>query len=487
MLGSSQTIFSLSHSQGITFCQQSPDFIVPDKVPPCNLKTKSASISIVGMGYVGLCTAATFASRGIRTIGIDIDQARVEQIRRGKAPLHEPQLDSMLKNVVRKKLLDATSDISVAAHTDTTFLTVGTPSQPDGSIDLSYIKNATEDLGNALREKHDYHLVVVKSTVVPGSTNGTVKRFLEQSSRKVIGAELGLCANPEFLKEGTAINDALHPDKIVIGSNDKKSVNELAKLYRRFYGATLPPVILTSPEAAELVKYASNAFLATKVSFINTIANIAEKIPGVDVGTIAEAIGLDPRIGSLFLKAGPGYGGSCFHKDLQAIINYSQNKNYDPILLRATEETNEQQTSRVVGMAEKLLGSLPSKRIAVLGLAFKKDTDDIREAASIRLINQLKKKGARVIAYDPMAIPNTKKQFPDQIDYAENAQSALRGADCAIIMTEWDLIRKLKAKDFQEYMKTPNIVDARRIYDPEEFSLLNYVSIGLGPRQERNS
>ena len=444
------------------------------------MKTKSASISIVGMGYVGLCTAATFASRGIRTIGIDIDQARVEQIRRGKAPLHEPQLDSILKNVVRKKLLDATSDISVAAHTDTTFLTVGTPSQPDGSIDLSYIKNATEDLGNALREKRGYHLVVVKSTVVPGTTNGTVKRFLEQSSRKTIGSEVGLCANPEFLKEGTAINDALHPDKIVIGSNDKKSASELAKLYRRFYGARLPPVILTSPEAAELVKYASNAFLATKVSFINTIANIAELIPGVDVGMIAEAIGLDPRIGGLFLKAGPGYGGSCFHKDLQALINYSQNKNYDPLLFRATEETNEQQANRVVGLAEKLLGSLSSKRVAVLGLSFKKDTDDIREAASIRVINQLKNKGARVIAYDPMAITNTKKQLSEQIDYAENAHSALKGADCAIVMTEWDEIRRLRAKDFQAYMKTPNLVDARRIYNPEEFSGLNYVSIGRG-------
>jgi UDPglucose 6-dehydrogenase len=444
-----------------------------------NLKQKPA-VSIVGMGYVGLCTAATFASRGIRTVGIDIDQARVDQIRRGKAPLHEPQLDSLLKVAVKKKLLDAASEISVAMDTDATFLTVGTPSQQDGSIDLSYIKNATEDLGNALREKRGYHLVVVKSTVVPGTTNGTVRRFLEQSSRKKVGSEIGLCANPEFLKEGTAINDALHPDKIVIGSNDKKSSDELTRLYKRFYGSKMPPVIMTSPEAAELVKYASNAFLATKVSFINTIANIAEQIPGVDVGTIAEAIGLDPRIGGLFLKAGPGYGGSCFHKDLQALINYSQNKNYDPTLFRATEEINEQQANRVIGIAEKLLGSLSSKRVAVLGLAFKKDTDDIREAASIRVINQLKKKGAQVIAYDPMAIPNTKKQLSDQIDYAENAHSALKGADCAIIMTEWDEIRKLKAKDFQAYMKTPNLIDARRIYNPEDFSALNYSSIGLG-------
>jgi UDPglucose 6-dehydrogenase len=433
------------------------------------------------MGYVGLCTAATFAARGIRTIGIDIDQARVEQIRKGKAPLHEPQLDTMLKNAVKKKLLDGTSDLSVAADTDTTFLTVGTPSQHDGSIDLSYIKNAAEDLGNVLREKRGYHLVVVKSTVVPGTTNGTVKRFLEQSSRKTIGTELGLCANPEFLKEGTAINDALHPDKIVIGSNDKKSASELTRLYKRLYGSKLPPVILTSSEAAELVKYASNAFLATKVSFINTIANIAEQIPGVDVGTIAVAIGLDPRIGPLFLKAGPGYGGSCFHKDLQALINYSQNKNYDPALFRATEETNEQQANRVVAMAEKLLGSLSSKRVAVLGLAFKKDTDDIREAASLRVINQLQKKGARVIGYDPMAIPNTRKQLSDQIDYAENAHSALKGADCAIIMTEWDQFRQLVAKDFQRYMNTTNIIDARRILDPKHFAHLNYAAIGMGP------
>ncbi len=445
-----------------------------------SLKSKLAAVSIVGMGYVGLCTAATFASRGIRTIGIDIDEARVDQIRKGKAPLHEPQLDAMLKKAIRSKLLAASSDISSAAHTDTTFLTVGTPSQQDGSIDLSYVKNATEDVGNVLREKRGYHLVVVKSTVVPGTTNGTVKRFLEQSSRKKVGSELGLCANPEFLKEGTAINDALHPDKIVIGSNDKKSANQLTRLYRKFYGSKLPPVILTSPEAAELVKYASNAFLATKVSFINTVANIAQQIPGIDVGTIAEAIGLDPRIGGLFLKAGPGYGGSCFHKDLQALINYSQNNGYDPILFRATEETNEQQANRVVDMAETLLESLSNKRVAVLGLAFKKDTDDIREASSLRVISQLKKKGAHVIAYDPMAIPNTRKQLADQINYADNPHSALKGADCAIIMTEWDEIAKLKAKDFQTYMKTPNIVDARRIYDPDEFSQLSYAAIGAG-------
>ena len=432
------------------------------------------------MGYVGLCTAATFASRGIRTIGIDIDPERVKQIRKGKAPLREPQLDLMLKNAVKKDLLDATSDISSIVGTSTTFLTVGTPSGPDGSIDVSFVKKAVTDLGRALWKKRGYHLVVIKSTVVPGTTSNIVRPILERFAETKIGAKLGLCANPEFLKEGTAINDALHPDKIVIGSSDRKSADHLTRLYKRFYQGKLPPVILTNPESAELVKYASNAFLATKVSFINTIANIAQQTPGVDVGTIAHAIGLDPRIGSLFLKAGPGYGGSCFHKDLQALINYSQERGYDPILFRATEETNGKQAQRVVDLTEKLLGSLTDKRIAVLGLAFKKNTDDIREAASLRVIESLKKKHAKVVAYDPMATPNAKKVFSEQIEYAENSHSALKGADCAIIMTEWDEFGKLKAKDFHAYMKSPNIVDARRILAPNEFREIYYVAVGLG-------
>jgi UDPglucose 6-dehydrogenase len=445
------------------------------------MKRDTHSISIIGLGYVGLCTAATFASRGIGTVGIDIDREKVQQIRRGKAPVHEPQLDDMLKKAVKNELLTATNDMSSATDTSTTFLTVGTPSRRDGSIDLSFLKQATIDLGRALRKKHAYHLVVVKSTVVPGTTSNVVKPILENSTRTKVGPKLGLCANPEFLKEGTAINDTLYPDKIVIGSSDKKSAEQLTGLYKRFYGGKLPPVIVTNPESAELVKYASNAFLATKISFINTIANIAQRTPGVDVGTVAKAIGLDPRIGELFLKAGPGYGGSCFHKDLQALIDYSNKNGYDPVLFRATEETNEKQATRVVDMAEKLLGSLSDKKVAVLGLAFKKDTDDIREAASLRVINQLKKKGAQVIAYDPMAIPNAKKALSDQIDYAENPRSTLKGADCAVIMTEWDQFRKLKPQDFLAYMKTPNVVDGRRIYDPDKFKQLNYVAIGLGP------
>jgi len=445
------------------------------------MKKKADSISIVGLGYVGLCTAATFASRGFKTIGIDIDEERVRKVQKGKAPIHEPELDRILRTATRMRRLDASTSIATAADTSMTFLTVGTPSRPDGSIDASYIEKSAEELGGAIREKEDYHLVVVKSTVVPGTTSKTVKPILEKSSGKRIGSRIGLCANPEFLREGTAIQDALNPDKIVIGADDGRSSRTLERFYKSFYGKKTPPIISTSPETAELIKYASNAFLATKVSFINTIANIAQHIPGVDVETVAETIGRDPRIGPLFLKAGPGYGGSCFHKDLQALIHFSQDNGYDPILIRATEETNEEQANRVVALSEKLVGNLEKKKIAVLGLAFKKDTDDIREAASVRIIDRLYKKGAEVIAYDPMAITNAKKVLPEEIQYATDTRSALENADCAIIVTEWDQVQRLRPKDFQKAMKSPNIVDARRVHNAPEFAGVNYLAIGHGP------
>ena len=435
---------------------------------------------MLGLGYVGLCTAVSFASQGFKTAAIDIDSGRVEQIRKGQAPFHEPQLPPMLKKALRTKRLEATTDNSAAARTDTTFITVGTPGRLDGSIDLSQVAKAAGELGSALRNKDEYHLVVVKSTVVPGTTISTVKPVLEEKSGKSVGPELGLCTNPEFLKEGTAIHDIFHPDKIVIGAADPKSATQLKQLYRHFHNGKLPPTILTTPETAELIKYASNAFLATKVSYINTIANICQSLPGVNVETVAHTIGLDPRIGPLFLKAGPGYGGSCFHKDLQALISFSLTQGYDPALLRATEQVNEQQASRVVDLAEKLLGNLNDRRIAVLGLAFKNNTDDIREAPSIRVIDHLQKKGAHVVAYDPMAIPNAKKLLADTIEFSTEPRAAIRGADCCIIMTEWDEFRRLKEKDFMAQMKLPNLVDARKIYDPTSFKGSNFAAIGLG-------
>ena len=444
------------------------------------MNARTRRVSVIGLGYVGLCTAATFASKGFRVIGIDVDDKKIDLISKGSVPVHEPGLDRLISSAAKRRRLWVGTDVSRVVETDVTFLTVGTPSRNDGSIDLAFVMKATEVLGGALREKDSYHLAVVKSTVTPGTTNGIVKRILEKSSGKTVGPKLGLAANPEFLKEGTAIIDALHPDKIIIGTNDRKSATHLTTLYKDFYGTRLPPLIVTNPETAELVKYASNAFLATKVSFINTIANIAQQIPGVDVGQVAEALGHDPRIGPLFLKAGPGYGGSCFHKDLQALIKFGQDNGYDPILMQATEKTNEEQANRIEELSERLVGPLNQKRIAVLGLAFKKDTDDIREAASLRVIDRLLKKGAKVVAYDPIAIPNAKMVLADTIEFADDAYAALKGADCCIVMTEWDEFKKLRPADYRTHMKTPNVVDARRLYRPEEFETINFLATGYG-------
>ena len=413
-------------------------------------------------------------------VGIDNDETKIRSVRGAKAPFHEPGLNNLLGKTIKKKILHVTDDVSMVSDTQLTQIAVGTPSLEDGSIDLTYVKKATQELGDAIRAKQTYHVAVVKSTVVPGTTNTIVRPILEQSSGKPIGEKIGLCSNPEFLREGTAVNDSVHPDVVVIGANDAKSAGTLKNLLLGFHGKNRPPMIVTRPETAELVKYASNAFLAARVSCVNTIANIAQAIPDVDVTEVAKAIGHIPRIGALFLEAGPGYGGSCFHKDLQALISFSKERGYDPTLLSAIEETNEYQSDRVAALSEKLVGSLMGKRVAVLGLAFKKGTDDVREAASIRVIDRLRKKGASVVAYDPAAMPNAKKLLGNEVEFAEDERSAIKGADCCVVMTEWDEFKRLRPKDFLREMKTPNIIDARRIFEPSKYEELNYVRMGLG-------
>jgi UDPglucose 6-dehydrogenase len=440
----------------------------------------SDTVAFVGLGYVGLCTATVMASKGIRILGVDVDEKRIEQLRRGQPPFHEPGLEPMLKAVLRKKRMEFTTDASKVQDADTIFMTVGTPSNPDGSIDLTYVKKATQDVGSAVAGSPGYHLVVVKSTVTPGTATDVVRPVLEASSEKVCGEELGLSSNPEFLAEGSAIRGTLQPDKIVIGAIDTKSGAALTKLYRRIYPKIKVPTILTDPTTAETIKYASNAFLATRVSTINTIANICQRVPNADVETVAKAIGLDPRIGPFYLKAGPGYGGSCFHKDLQALISFSRSREYEPTLLAAVEEVNQRQASEIVKLSKKLLGSLDNRRIAVLGLAFKKDTDDMREAASIRVIDELLKSGASVSAYDPMAFENARRILGDRVELTRDAISCLKGADCCILMTEWDEFRKMKASDYKSSMRSPNIVDARRIINRDTLDGFNYLAVGLG-------
>ena len=317
---------------------------------------------------------------------------------------------------------------------------------------------------------------------MPGTTQDLVKPILEKESKKKCGSDFGLCMNPEFLRQGSAFEDTMHTDRVVIGEYDRQSGDALETLYKDFYGENMPPTIRTTLSTAELIKYASNSMLATKISFINTMANLCEKIPGADVKVVATAMGLDKRIGPLFLNAGLGYGGSCFPKDVKALIACSKNLGYRLKLLEEVENVNKSQPLKAVEFCKELLGSsLKGRRVAILGLAFKADTDDMREARAIPIINQLVKEGAAVVAYDPVAIPIAKAIFKSKIQYAASTVGCLKNADCCILVTEWDEFKKLKPEDFTKNMKHPILIDGRRIYDPEEFKKkMKFKAIGLG-------
>lgn len=438
-------------------------------------------ISIVGTGYVGLSTAVGFASKQYKVIASTHDSGKVAKINHGKSPFYEPNLKELLAKAVTDGYLRCVLDSREAIlNTSVTFIATGTPSMPDGDIDLSHIKTTSREIGESLRHKNQYHLFVVKSTVIPGTTEGVIRPALEEYSLKKCGTDFGLCMSPEFLRQGSALVDTLNPDRIVIGEHDKRSGDILETLYKEFY-EKIPPIIRTNVPSAELIKYASNSLLATKISFINTIANLCEKVPGADVARIAQAVGLDRRIGSEFLNAGIGYGGSCFPKDIKAIIAYSRKMGYEPELLNVVEHINEAQPQKAVEFCKSLVGDLKNKNVAILGLAFKPNTDDMREARCMPIISQLLKEGATVKAYDPVATQNAKTIFKETISYASSAVDCLKGADCCILVTEWDEFKKLSPKDFIENMKQPILVDGRRIYNSDEFSQnLRFVAIGLG-------
>jgi len=440
-------------------------------------------VSIIGIGYVGLCTAVGFASKGFKVIASTHNHEKHDMINKGVPPFYEPDLEKWLRKVVRKGFLRCVLNQTNEAvlETDISFNTVGTPSLPNGSIDLQHIKRSTREGGKAFDKKDAYHLVVVKSTVVSGTPENVVKPILENHSGKRCGPDFGLCMSPEFLREGSALRDTMYPDRTIIGEYDKKSGDVLEGLYRDFYGDKTPPTIKTNLPTAELIKYTSNAVLATKISFINIIANICEKIPGADVTAVAKGVGLDKRISPLFLNAGLGYGGSCFPKDVKALIAFSRSMDYDPLLLNAVENVNKVQPYKAVMLSRKLLGNLQDKRIAVLGLAFKPNTDDMREAVSIKIIRKLLQERADVTAYDPSAMINAKMIFGNRIKYASSSIECIKGADCCIIVTEWDEFKKLQPKDFIQNMRQPILIDGRRIYNPKQFSQkLKFTAIGLG-------
>ena len=448
------------------------------KAPPEHL------ISVFGLGPVGLVTAVCFAKKGRQVIGIDPDLDRLEKIRRAEPPFFEPKLKEYLAETIASGTFSVTDDASANVESDFAYVTVGTPSSEDGSIDLRYIKDTATDIGRSLRQVDHYQLVILKSTVTPGTGRTIVKLILEQESGKTVGEGFGLCSNPEFLREGSAIHDAEHPDRIVIGGEDAETVKRLETFYKEFYAEDMPPVIRTTHENAELIKYANNAFLATKVSFINTIANIAERTPNADIKTIAAGIGLDERIGSRFLNAGLGWGGSCLPKDVKALVAFSKRLGYNPDLIEATIGANDQQKLRAIELAREALGSLRGKRIAILGLAFKPDTDDMREAVSVSLIEALLAEGASVVAYDPAAVDNARVVLEGKVSYAGDSLECLKDADCCIIVTEWDEFRTISPDTFLRRMRRPVVIDGRRIYDADKFSGagIEFSAIGLQPR-----
>ncbi|MCY3411083.1 MAG: UDP-glucose/GDP-mannose dehydrogenase family protein [Candidatus Heimdallarchaeota archaeon] len=415
-------------------------------------------IGVIGTGYVGLVTGACFADIGYEVTCLDIVEDKVNKINSGVPPIFENGLEEMLKDVVlERKLLRATLDRDeLLANSDIIFLCLATPSSEDGSINLDIMTGEVREIANCMKDKDEYKVFVVKSTVVPGTTTGIVKDLLESQGKKA-GEDFGLGMNPEFLMEGLAISNFSDPDRVVIGAIDDRSFEHINELYNTFTCEKMR----TSPSAAEMIKYASNSFLALKISYINEIANISEKLE-IDVGDVATGMGLDSRISSKFLRAGVGFGGSCFPKDVKALNYLSKQLGVPSRLLPGVLEVNKFQPLRVIDMLESCM-TIEDSKICLLGLAFKPDTDDMREAASITIANELLKKGATVIGYDPIAKETAEEALPD-ITHATTAADALNGADACILVTEWKEFKDLSVDTFKT-MKGKVIIDGRRILD----------------------
>ncbi|MEM0382562.1 MAG: UDP-glucose/GDP-mannose dehydrogenase family protein [Nitrososphaerota archaeon] len=428
-------------------------------------------VGIIGAGYVGLTLGVFLASKYVRTICVEKDEEKVGRIMKGLSPIHEQGLPELLRQVVEDGVLEARTEIGdMFEEVDVIFITVGTPTGSDGSPDLSQVEEASRQIGNALAaSKTGAPLIVVKSTVPPGTTWGIVRPIIEKTSDRVCGKDFHLCVNPEFLREGSALQDTMNPDRIVIGTKHSWAAESLKKFYETLYNPKKIPMLITSPTNAELIKLATNAYLALKISFINLISQICEAVEDGDVGVVAEGLGLDPRIGPLFLRAGLGFGGSCLPKDLRALKWFAAGLGVDASLLDSVLAINGAQRIRVVKKSESLLGGLRGRKVAVLGLAFKPGTDDVREAAAIEIIRELLARGAEVRVHDPAALDNAMRVLGGGVTYCQRIQDCLDGADLAIISTEWPEYALLDPSTVMSLMHNPIIIDGRRILDNKRF------------------
>jgi len=424
-------------------------------------------LAVIGTGYVGMVTAAVFANLGHQVWGLDIDEKRIADLKKGKTPIYEPQLEEYLKRGLKNKRLHFTTDYSQALRqAEIVFICVGTPPKSNGDYDLSYVYAAARQIGGAI--KHDV-VIVIKSTVPPG-TGEAVKKIVQP----LTSTPFDIASCPEFLREGSAIEDSLHPSRIVIGVDSQKAKDLLLKLHQPIKA----PRLICDVVSAQLIKYAANAFLATKISFINSVAIVCDRI-GADVTKVSQGLGLDPRIGGSFLQAGLGYGGSCFPKDISALISFAKRQGYNFGFLKEIERINRKQIDYFVQKIEKHLGSLKNKTLSILGLAFKPDTDDLREARSFYLIKKLQAKGARIKAHDPVAIKNAQKILK-QVTFYKDPYQALVDSHALLLVTEWLEYQKLDFVKIKKLMKQTVIFDGRNFLPKEKLVKLGFIYEGIG-------
>ena len=427
---------------------------------------------MIGTGYVGLVTGACFADFGNSVLCVDVDSEKIELLKKSVVPFYEPGLKEFLERNTARKRLGFSDDVEWGIReSEVIFIAVGTPSLPDGQADLSQVFAVAEKIAQNMT---DYKVVVNKSTVSVG-TGAKVAEVIRTHQKKNIPFDV--VSNPEFLREGSALEDFMRPDRVVIGASSEKAMEIISEIYRPLY-LIETPIVKTNIETAELIKYASNAYLATRISFINEIASLCENV-GADVNVVAKAMGLDGRIGPKFLHAGAGFGGSCFPKDTKALIKIAEEAGTRVSIVQAAVAVNQHQREIIFNKILTLNGSLEGKRIGILGLSFKPKTDDMREAPSITVIEKLIQHEAEITAYDPVAQENAKKIL-GSVEYCQDPYAVAEGADTLVIMTEWNEFRELDLPRIQKSMREPKVVDARNVYDPEKMMELGFQYVGIG-------
>ena len=426
-------------------------------------------IAVIGVGYVGLVTANCLAKLGNNVTGIDSDTRKINMLKKGISPIYEPGLDELLQENIKKKKISFTGSIAEGIkNAEIIFICVGTPPKPNGDADLSSVENSSREIAENMRE---YKLIVGKSTV-PVNTGEWIKRTVKLYNKKNVSFDVA--SNPEFLREGTAIDDFLNPDRIVIGVESEKAKELLLELYRQIKA----PKLVTNIQTAELIKHASNSFLAMKISYINALSKICEKT-GADIIKIAEGMGYDKRIGKSFLNAGPGYGGFCLPKDVNAFIYIAEKFGYDFELLKSVEKINDEQKKSIVKKIEEAVWILKDKTIGVLGLSFKPNTDDIRFSPAMEIVEELIKHGAKVKVYDPVSMEKAKQELPELI-CCKDPYEVCKNSNALAVLTDWDEFKKLDLGKIKKLLKTPIFIDARNLYNPEELNELGFIYKGVG-------